>query len=81
MRIVNLRDAIILNLLRDENRSEQEIGTRLGMQKSMTKQTLLVLKNSGLIEKRRTRGKEFYAITDYGKDAIGRMYKKLNLTM
>lgn len=79
MRVVNLRDAIILSMLKDKARSRGEIEGRLDIQKSVASQSLALLHGAGLIDKKRARGSEFYAITNSGRRAIDGVYKRLSI--
>jgi predicted transcriptional regulator len=79
MKIVTVRDAIILNMLKEGFKTGQEIEATLGLQKTVAKKSLSMLKDSGMIEKRKSRGKEFFTITDNGRAAIGKLYRNLSL--
>ncbi len=80
MHVVNLRDAIILSLLKDNERPAEYIETAVGNQKTIAKKSLSLLRKSGLIRKQRTKGRDFFVITDEGKKTIDRIYRKLSLT-
>ncbi len=79
VRLVNLRDAIILSMLQDGFQSKQDIERKFGMQKSVARQSLSVLKTSGLIAKQRINGNDFYLITDKGNKSIKKVYQRLSL--
>ena len=76
MQVRNLRDAIILNLLKDGTKTGTEIRGSLGIEKSITKKSLAMLRVSGLVGKK---GRDGYFLTENGKETMDRLYRKMSL--
>jgi len=77
MGVVNLRDAIILSMVKDGMKSQIEIESRLGLQRSMTRQSIAFLKKSGLISRTSIHGKEFFGLTAKGETTIERVFRRI----
>lgn len=77
MSVVNLRDAIILALLKDNFRTKQEIAESMKIAKTNTGKSLNLLKSFGLVQRKTINGKEIYFITDDGRNALQNVYRKI----
>lgn len=77
MGVVNLRDAIILALLKERTYTKKELENSLKITKTYTRKTLGFLRTSGLVKVRRIGGKSVYAITDEGLSELNEVYKKM----
>ncbi|MBI4170717.1 MAG: hypothetical protein HY514_03410 [Candidatus Aenigmarchaeota archaeon] len=66
-------------MLKGGLKKTEEIQAQLDMQKSVTRKSSSFLKDSRLIKKQRIRGDEFYLITENGRTAIDRVYKRLSI--
>ena len=77
MKVVNLKDAIILSSLKNGLKSRREIEKSLGVQKTITARSLTFLNNSGLIAKRNIQGNEFFALTTDGEKAIEGVFRQV----
>ena len=53
MRVVNLRDAIILSMLKQGERKGRELEAAIGRQKKIASTSLSFLRRSGLIKKKK----------------------------
>ncbi len=77
MNVVNLRDAIILNILKNGYKSRSEIEAGLGLAGKATMKSLSMLRDSGLIARQSAQGKDSYFLTDSGKNAIEKIFIKM----
>jgi len=66
MGVVNLRDAVVLAMLKDKIHSKKEIEGSLDMTKMNTRKALSFLKSLGLVEGKNIRGEMCYSITREG---------------
>lgn len=70
MEISNLRDAVILSYLGSGSKSMEEIEDSLGLQKAVAKKSMVFLKKSGLVSRKKIEDAEFFVITDNGIKTI-----------
>ena len=78
MGVVNLRDAIILSLLKNGLKSRWEIENSLGVQKKIAKESISFLRKSKLISRRNLKGDEFYDLTESGRKAIDKVFRQVS---
>ncbi|MBI4154442.1 hypothetical protein HY501_03830 [Candidatus Woesearchaeota archaeon] len=77
MAVKRVRDAIILSMLASSSKSKKELESKIGIHENASRQSFSFLKKSRLVEKKRIRGTEFYAITDNGRRELDNVFRRI----